>query len=61
MMKNLTIQDVPPEWKSQPMYHLPPWGEPLVGWNLNGIVCIQWYLAYNASRLSYPSSAVLCS
>ena len=29
-MNNLTILDVPPEWKSQPMYHLPPWGEPLV-------------------------------
>lgn len=30
MMANLTIHQVPPEWKSQPMYHLPPWGEPLI-------------------------------
>ncbi|KAF6234614.1 hypothetical protein HO173_007240 [Letharia columbiana] len=30
MTTNLTILEVPPEWKSQPMYHLPPWGEPLI-------------------------------
>ena len=27
---NLTISKVPPQWKSEPMYKLPPWGEPLV-------------------------------
>ncbi|KAL6717023.1 hypothetical protein ACLMJK_004937 [Lecanora helva] len=30
MEKNLTIGEVPPQWNSQPMYHLPPWGEPLI-------------------------------
>ena len=27
---NLTISEIPPQWKSEPMYNLPPWGEPLV-------------------------------
>lgn len=30
MEANLTITGVPPQWNSKPMYHLPPWGEPLV-------------------------------
>ena len=29
MAHNLTINDGPPQWNSQPMYHLPPWGEPM--------------------------------
>ena len=28
--RNLTISEVPPQWNSEPMYQLPPWGEPLV-------------------------------
>lgn len=31
MEANLTISEAPPQWNSEPMYHLPPWGEPLVG------------------------------
>lgn len=30
MEANLTISEVPPQWNSEPMFHLPPWGEPLV-------------------------------
>ncbi|MCJ1277320.1 hypothetical protein MMC21_005132 [Puttea exsequens] len=30
MEANLTISGTPPQWNSEPMYHLPPWGEPLI-------------------------------
>ncbi|KAL9042538.1 MAG: hypothetical protein Q9214_003747 [Letrouitia sp. 1 TL-2023] len=30
MGPNLTVSEVPPAWNSKPMYHLPPWGEPLI-------------------------------
>lgn len=31
MEANLTTIRVPPHWNSEPMFHLPLWGEPLVG------------------------------
>lgn len=30
MGPNLTVTDVPPAWNSEPMFHLPSWGEPVV-------------------------------
>lgn len=27
---DITITETPSEWNSEPMYQLPPWGEPLV-------------------------------
>ncbi|MCJ1469057.1 hypothetical protein MMC07_007689 [Pseudocyphellaria aurata] len=30
MPSNLTIIQPPPQWNSEPMYKLPPWGEPLI-------------------------------
>ncbi|KAL9015282.1 MAG: hypothetical protein Q9173_000080 [Seirophora scorigena] len=30
MPPNLTVTDIPPAWNSEPMFHLPPWGEPLI-------------------------------
>jgi len=27
---NPTTNETPPRWNSEPMYQLPPWGEPLV-------------------------------
>lgn len=38
MEANLTIIGVPPQWNSEPMFHLPLWGEPLVGVIAPGIV-----------------------
>ncbi|KAL9632822.1 MAG: hypothetical protein Q9164_005080 [Protoblastenia rupestris] len=40
MEANLTVLEVPPQWKSQPMYHLPPWGEPLI---VLSILCSAMY------------------
>ncbi|KAI4101474.1 MAG: hypothetical protein L6R37_004949 [Teloschistes peruensis] len=30
MGPNLTVTDVPPAWNSEPMFHLPSWGEPVI-------------------------------
>ena len=30
MLQNLTVTEAPPDWHSEGMYKLPPWGEPVV-------------------------------
>ncbi|KAL9101006.1 MAG: hypothetical protein Q9163_003691 [Psora crenata] len=30
MDANLTVHEMPPQWNSKPMYHLPSWGEPVI-------------------------------
>lgn len=58
MEANLTISEVPPQWNSEPMFHLPPLVEPLVGI----IVFMMWVIPANcSSRSSYLYWAVLCS
>lgn len=36
---NLTTSKTPPRWNSEPMYQLPPWGEPLVRINGSSTHC----------------------
>ena len=59
MEANLTVTDVPPQWSSQPMYHLPPWGEPLV--RSQGGVKDQRALKLTQTRLYCLYYAAPCS
>ena len=58
MEANLTIKEPPPQWNSQPMYHLPPWGEPLVSWPTPRPIA---QLLILCSRLCFQFFAVPCT